>query len=54
MATWDNQEKAGSESGYEYNEFNLTYNQLTDPDSGLAVLYNGFGIATSFTNQPKS
>lgn len=53
MSTWDSQEKAGNSGGYEYNENNLTYNAVTDPDSGLTVSYNGIGTITSFTNLTK-
>jgi hypothetical protein len=54
MANWDDQEKAGSLEGYDYNEFNLAYNEDTDPDSGLSVLYNGMGYSSSIINQTKS
>jgi len=54
MATWDNVEKSGSTTAWEYNEVNMTYNQLLDPDSNLPVLYNGIGVSTSITNVPKT
>lgn len=54
MSTWDNQEKAGNTQGWEYDESNLLYDSLSDPDSGLAVLYNGMGTSSSFTNVIKN
>lgn len=55
MATWDNQEKVGVlQGGWLMNEANLELNQETDPDSGNIVRLNGFGTATSWTNQSES
>lgn len=51
MTTWDNVEKSGT--GWAYNEPNLVYDQVTDPDSGDAVSYNGIGTATVWTNLNK-
>lgn len=50
MTTWDLQEKSGTGiGGWTYNEPNLTYNQLLDPDSGSPVYYNGFGNTATWT-----
>lgn len=54
-ASWDNIEKSGvTTGGWTYNEPNLQYNQVTDPDTGNSVKYNGFGVSQTFTNQSKS
>lgn len=53
MSIWDNQEKSGNNQGWEYDETNLLYDSLLDPDSNLAVYYNGVGIVSSFTNETK-
>jgi hypothetical protein len=52
MVSFDSQEKAGS--GWDYNDMNLTYNAVFDPDSGNEVFYNGIGRVTTFTNQSKN
>jgi hypothetical protein len=50
MTTWDFQEKSGTGvAGWEYNENNLEYNSLLDPDSGNTVYYNGFGLSQSWS-----
>lgn len=55
MTTWDNLEKPGfANGGWEYNETNLTYNEVIDPDTQLSVTYNGLGTAVSWSNQTKS
>lgn len=54
MANWDNVEKSGNDSGQEYDEVNLEYDQALDPDSGLTVYYNGVGTVVSITNVTKS
>ena len=55
MTTWDNIEKSGTiGGGWFYNEANLEYNQLIDPDSGNPVYYDGLGVSSSWTNIPKT
>ena len=54
MSNWDNIEKSGGSDGWEYDEVNLTYDALVDPDSGSTVYYNGIGTVTTFTNITKS
>ncbi len=55
MTTWDNLEKIGTiTGGWSYNEVNLAYDQPVDPDTGNTVYYNGIGLSTTWTNQPKS
>lgn len=50
MTNWDYQEKSGTAvGGWEYNENNLAYNSLTDPDTGNNVYYNGFGLSQSWS-----
>ena len=46
--------KAGR--AWRYNEPGITYNGLTEPNSGLTVYYNSLGIGTgqSITNKPKN
>jgi hypothetical protein len=44
MTTWDFLEKTGiSGGGWTYDEGNLAYDDLQDPDTGNVVYYNGFG-----------
>ena len=50
----DNIEKSGGSAGWSYNETNMTYNQLIDPDTNLPVKYNGLGTTSTITNQAKS
>jgi hypothetical protein len=50
--TWDLQEKGGQ--AWEYNETNLDYNSVLDPDGGNGVYYNSSGLAPSYTLQAKS
>ena len=53
--TWDNQEKVGTGTGgWQYNEPNLNYNSVLDPDSNLPVYYNGIGVTTSWSNGTKT
>lgn len=54
MSNWDNIEKSGGGQGWEYDEVNLMYDSLVDPDSGSAVYYNGIGTVTTLTNITKS
>lgn len=55
MTTWDLIEKSGTiTGGWTYNEPNLAYNQVLDPDSGTPVYYNGFGSTPTWTLQTKS
>ena len=49
--TFDLQEKTGS--GYQYDETNLTYDAVLDPDTGLPVLYDSFGENTSWVLETK-
>jgi hypothetical protein len=52
---WDNQEKSGTiGGGWQYDEPNLTYDAMLDPDTGNPVYYDGFGIDTSWTNITKT
>lgn len=52
--TWDYDEKIGTfEGGWFYNEVNLTYNQVSDPDGGGLVCYNGVGVTVSWTYDTK-
>lgn len=53
MTTWDNIEKSGGSGGWEYDEVNLQYDSLIDPDSGSTVYYNGVGQTSSITNEIK-
>lgn len=53
--TWDNLEKATTFSGgWDFNEVNLAFNQVNDPDTGNLVYFNGIGLLTTWTNIPKS
>jgi hypothetical protein len=55
MTIWDTIEKAGtSNGGWTYDEDNLEYDQLIDPDSGNKVYYNGVGTSVAWTNIPKT
>lgn len=45
--SWDSVKKPGG--GWAYNEVGYTYNQATDPDSGLSVYYNSVGLTTQWT-----
>ena len=47
----DLQEKTGS--GWNYDEDNLTYDAVTDPDTGLPVLYDSLGTNTSWNLESK-
>jgi len=50
MTTWDYQEKSNtSTGGWQYNESNLEYNSMLDPDSGSPVYYNGIGLSSSWS-----
>ena len=52
---WDLIEKVGTFlGGWQYNEPNLTYNQLLDPDSGNVVYYNGLGLGQTWTLENKN
>lgn len=51
MANWDNVEKSGAD--WNYNEINLSYNEVTDPDSGNDVFYNSVGTLATFINVEK-
>ena len=53
MSNWDNQEKSGGATGWEYDEANLTYNASVDPESSSTVYYERIGTTTSFTNLTK-
>ena len=50
--TWDLQEKSGSSQ--EYNEANLSYDEINDPDGGNPVYYNSVGLTPVYTLQAKS
>lgn len=54
--TWDNQEKSGvTGAGWFYDEPNLFYDELKDPDSGNEdVFYDGIGLTTEWTNVTES
>lgn len=52
--TWDFIEKSISGAGQQYNETNLTYDSLIDPDSGNTVYYDGIGIVSSWTFATKN
>jgi hypothetical protein len=55
MATWENIGKPGNQgSGQLYDDLNLEYDALTDPDSGNSVFYDGIGQSQVWTNEPKS
>lgn len=56
MTTWNNFDKTGVVGGgWQYNEANLTYNQVIDPNTGNIVYYNGIGLPTTWSNQsPKN
>lgn len=50
MATWDYQEKSNTVGGgWFYDEANLGYDDLLDPDSGNPVFYDGFGLAQTWS-----
>ena len=52
MANWVNPEKGGQSSIYDaaYD----TYDSIIDPLSGNSSFYDYDGVATSYTNEPKS
>lgn len=55
MTTWENLEKVGAlTGGWEYEEANLTYDQINDLDTGNLVYYGGLGILTTWTNINKT
>lgn len=55
MTTWENLEKVGViEGGWEYEEANLTYDQIIDIDTGNKVYYNGLGLLTTWSNISKT
>lgn len=50
MTTWDYQEKSNNtDGGWTYDEANLGYDDLVDPDSGLPVYYDGFGLSPTWS-----
>jgi len=51
-SVWDGFEKAGN--GYFYDEINLFYDAVTDPESGSAVYYDGTGSTTTWLTQNES
>jgi hypothetical protein len=51
MSTWDNQIKSGND--WEYNEQNLAYNDLYDPDGNAIIYYNSAGSSPTYTNVTK-
>jgi len=55
MATWEHQLKPGTEGGgQQYDDSNLEYDALLDPDSGNSVFYDSIGQSQTWTNQSKS
>ncbi len=55
MTTWDLQEKSNNTAGgWTYDENNLGYDDLLDPDSGLPVFYDGFGLSVTWSLLSKS
>lgn len=55
MTTWENLEKAGAlTGGWQYEEANLTYDQITDIDTGNYVYYEGLGMLTTWSNIAKT
>jgi hypothetical protein len=53
--TWDLQEKSGSLSGgWQYDEANLLYDSLIDPDTGNPVYYDGLGLYDAWALITKS
>jgi len=55
MTNWDNQEKTGrGNGGWKFNEPNLTFNQMFDPDTGNIVYFNGLGLTVTWTNIAKT
>jgi len=55
-STWDNVEKSGAiGGGWNYNEVELTYEQITDLETGNTVYYEALGLAQNWINQsPKA
>jgi len=47
-----NRKKVGS--GWKYDEDGITYDEATDPISGLPVYYNALGESTTFINRTKN
>ena len=55
MTIWDNLEKSGViTGGWDYNEPNLNYDQIVDPDTDNNVYYEGLGIITTWSNIAKT
>lgn len=53
--TWENLEKSGVlTGGWQYEEANLTYDQITDIDTGNYVYYEGLGLLAVWTNINKT
>lgn len=56
-ATWDPQEKAGilsPESGWNYDDTVITYDDDEDPESSDPLNYDGAGENTIWTNENES
>lgn len=49
--SFDLQEKTGA--GYLYDEANMTYDEVLDPDTGLPVYYDSVGASTSWNLENK-
>ena len=55
MTTWGNLEKTGAlTGGWQYDEPNLTYDQLIDVDTDNLVYYDGIGLLAVWTNIAKT
>lgn len=56
MATiWENIDKPGTTTGgWSFNETGYSFNQVSDPNTGAPVLFNGAGPDTIFVNLPKN
>ena len=50
--TWDLQEKGGQ--AWEYDEANLEYDSLLDPDGSNPIYYNSSGLRPVYNLQAKS
>lgn len=52
--TWDFIPKPGTTiGGWSYNEIGYTYNQISDPNIGGIVYYNGQGSSQVYINEVK-
>ena len=52
---WENLEKSGGiTGGWDFNENNMSFNQVFDTDTNNTVFFNGLGLLAIWTNQIKN